>query len=218
MILKRTRRSVGFCLLAATLAMVIAGTRETSGYVLSGPTWAPGPVSYLVNTTNLDLPGAVIPPALAVGAGAWTTQTNASFRFQYAGTSTVTTTTNDGVNVVMFRNASSGSAIATTYWWSSGSRIIDADIVFWDGGFQFFTGSTGCSNGFYIEDIAAHEFGHALGLGHSTVTSATMYPSVSTCATGNRTLDPDDIAGVEALYPPASIPVPMAPTGFRIVP
>jgi hypothetical protein len=217
MILKRTRRSVCFSLVAATLGIVITGTRETSGYVLSGPTWAPGPVLYRVNTTNLDLPGAVIPPALAVGAGAWTTQTNASFAFQYAGTSTVTTNTNDGVNVVMFRNASSGSAIATTYWWSSGSRIIDADIVFWDGGFQFFTGSTGCSNGFYIEDIAAHEFGHALGLGHSTVTSATMYPSVSSCATGNRTLDADDVAGVEALYPPVSVPAPTPPTGFHIV-
>jgi hypothetical protein len=164
------------------------------------------------------LPDAAIPPALAVGADAWTAQTNASFHFQYAGTSTVTTNTNDGVNVVMFRNASSGSAIATTYWWSSGSRIIDADIVFWDGGFRFFTGSTGCSNGFYIEDIAAHEFGHALGLGHSTVAGATMYPSVSSCSTGNRTLDADDIAGVVALYPPGSISVPTAPTGFRVVP
>jgi hypothetical protein len=218
MIPNRTRLTVCFYLLAATLAIVIAGTRETSGYVLSGPTWAPGPVLYRVNTTNLDLPDAVIPPALAAGADAWTTQTSASFDFQYAGTSTVTTNTNDGLNVVMFRNASSGSAIATTYWWSSGSRIIDADIVFWDGGFRFFTGSTGCSGGFYIEDIAAHEFGHALGLGHSAVTSATMYPSVSSCATGNRTLDPDDIAGVEALYPPVSIPAPGAPTGFHIVP
>jgi len=214
MMIKRTR--VSLCLLASTLAIVLTGTRETSGYVLSGPTWASGPVLYYVNTTNMDLPDAVIPPALAVGANAWSTQTRASFRFQYAGTSTVTTNTNDGINVVMFRNASSGSAIATTYWWSNGSHIIDADIVFWDGGFQFFTGSTGCSNGFYIEDIAAHEFGHALGLGHSTVASATMFPSVSTCATGNRTLDPDDIAGVEALYPPTAVPT--APTGFRIIP
>jgi hypothetical protein len=215
---KGARLRVSFCLLAFTLALVVFATRGISGYVLSGPTWGSSPVPYFVNTTNLDLPDAVIPPALAVGAGAWTTQTSASFSFQYAGTSTVTTNTNDGMNVVMFRNASSGSAIATTYWWSSGSRIIDADIVFWDGGFQFFTGSTGCSNGFYIEDIAAHEFGHALGLGHSTVASATMYPSVSTCATGNRTLDPDDIAGVQALYPPVAIPVPMAPTGFHILP
>ena len=57
-----------------------------------------------------------------------------------------------------------------------GSQIIDADIVFWDEGFKFFAGTSGCSGGFYIEDIAAHEFGHALGLGHSTVSGATMYP------------------------------------------
>ena len=87
--------------------------------------------------------------------------------------------------------------------------------MFWDGRFQFFSGSSGCSNGFYIEDIAAHEFGHALGLGHSASASATMFPSVSSCNTGNRTLDTDDIAGVVALYPPQVV---AAPTGLRIVP
>ena len=81
MITKRTRLSVCLCLLGATLAIVVAGTRETNGYVTSGPTWAPGPVLYRVNTTNLDLPDAVIPSALAVGAGAWTTQAHASFHF-----------------------------------------------------------------------------------------------------------------------------------------
>src|SRR5262245_14747634 len=95
------RARIGLCLVAATLMIVAAGTRETSGYALSGPTWAPGPVVYYVNTTNLDLPDAVIPPAVAVGADAWSTQSRASFRFQYGGTSTVTTNANDGVNVVM---------------------------------------------------------------------------------------------------------------------
>jgi len=203
-------------MLAVTFAVLLATPRGLNAYVLNNVTWSQRPVLYYVNTTNLDLPDVVIPPALAVGANAWSTQTAASFRFQYAGTSSLTTNTNDGINVVMFRNASSGSAIATTYWWSSGSRIIDADIVFWDGGFTFFTGSSGCSNGFYVEDIAAHEFGHALGLGHSTSPSATMYPSVSTCNMSNRTLDADDIAGVQALYPPLAIPT--APTGVRILP
>ena len=76
--------------------------------------------------------------------------------------------------------------------------------MFWDGGFRFFAGSSGCSGGFYIEDIASHEFGHALGLGHSTSANATMYPSVASCNMGNRTLDADDIdaareAAVQAL-------------------
>lgn len=101
-----------------------------------------------------------------------------------------------------------------------GGRIINADIVFWDAAFRFFSGSTGCSSGFYIEDIAAHEFGHALGLGHSTTTGATMYPSVSSCNAANWTLVADDIAGVRfisAASEPA-VPGPEPPNqGQRLV-
>ena len=58
----------------------------------------------------------------------------------YGGPSAQTTNTYDSINLVLFRNASSGPAIATTYSWSIGSRIVDADIVFWDAAFQFFCG------------------------------------------------------------------------------
>ena len=203
-------------LLVATLATAIALTSPTRAWVANGPTWAQRPVPYFINPTNLDLPEAAVEAAVRAGADTWHAQSNASFSFTFAGPSTLTTTTYDSVNLVVFRNASSGSAIATTYWWSNATGIVDADIVFWDGGFRFFSGSTGCSSGFYIEDIAAHEFGHALGLGHSTSTNATMYPSVASCDTRNRTLDADDIAGVVALYPPGPTS-PRAPTGFRIV-
>jgi hypothetical protein len=43
-----------------------------------------------------------------------------------------------------------------------------------------------------------------------------MYPSTSSCNASNRILDPDDIAGVQVLYPPLALPSP--PTNFRIVP
>jgi matrixin len=203
-------------LLAAIAASALVLSTHANAYVLSGPAWIQRPVPYVVNPVNLDLPVAAIDPAVRAGADVWSQQTNASFSFAYSGDSTQTSTGYDGSNLVVFRNASSGSAIATTYWWSTGSGLVDADIVFWDGAFTFFTGTTGCSAGFYIEDIAAHEFGHALGLGHSTLTSATMYPSTAACDMRNRTLDADDIAGVTALYPPMSLPT--APTGVRIVP
>jgi hypothetical protein len=202
-----------FALVAAILAASAVFSANPMAYVANGPTWSQPQTPYYINAANLDLPGFSAETAVRSGADAWQLQA-AAFRFAYTGLSSQTTTTNDGINLVLFRNASSGSAIATTYWWSIGSRIVDADIVFWDGAFQFFAGASGCSGGFYIEDIAAHEFGHVLGLGHSTFTSATMYPSVSYCNMGNRTLDGDDIAGVRALYPSHS---PSAPTGFRIV-
>jgi hypothetical protein len=206
---------VQFAVLASALAAVTVLPEDARGYVTNGVSWNLTQVPYLINTTNLDLPGSAVESAVRAGADTWRLQAGVNLRFLFSGLSSTTTFTFDNINLVMFRNASSGSAIATTYWWSSGPRIIETDIVFWDGAFQFFSGTSGCSNGFYIEDIGAHEFGHALGLGHSNLTSATMYFSTGYCNAGSRLLDADDIAGVRSLYP--TLPVPTAPTGFRIV-
>jgi hypothetical protein len=53
--------------------------------------------------------------------------------------------------------------------------------------------------------VAAHEIGHTLGLAHSSDPNALMYPSYSG---PYRTLGDDDIAGVQAVYGPASAPEP----------
>jgi hypothetical protein len=207
------RRLRALTLIAGIAAIV---PRDISAYVTNGAMWNLRNVPYSINTTNLDLPESAVEPAVRAGADVWAAQSSASIALTYTGRSTQTTTGNDALNLVVFRNASSGSAIATTYWWSTGGRIIDADIVFWDAAFRFFSGSNGCSGGFYIEDIAAHEFGHALGLGHSNITGTTMYPSVSSCNAGNRTLEADDIAGVRFLYPPVS-GVPSQVQSLRVV-
>jgi hypothetical protein len=207
-------RRVAF--VAAVVALGTIFSNPVRAYTVLGYTWAQSSMAYYINPTNMDVPTAAIEPAIRAGADAWPLQSGASFAFAFAGLSAQTTNTNDGINLVVFRNASSGSALATTYSWFSGSRLVDADIVFWDAGFQFFTGSSGCVGGFYIEDVATHEFGHALGLGHSSVATATMYPSISTCSQQNRLLDADDIAGVRSLYPATAVP-PLPPTALRIV-
>ena len=46
--------------------------------------------------------------------------------------------------------------------------------------------------------VATHEFGHSLGLGHSRVRSAVMYPSYT--YRRNFNLNRDDINGIRKLY------------------
>ena len=55
--------------------------------------------------------------------------------------------------------------------------------------------------------VALHEFGHALGLDHSTDPNAVMYPSLGY---NNANLDSSDIAGIQTLYGAGSTATTMA--------
>ena len=50
-----------------------------------------------------------------------------------------------------------------------------------------------------LQEVACHEYGHALGLGHSNSGGATMFPSYSG-GTAGRSISNDDRAGLQAIY------------------
>jgi len=188
--------------------LVLAGvaaflTDHAAAFATYG-SWTATPVYFVINPQNLDVSPDAAETAILSAMDTWNAVPNSKFRFAYAGRTGATTSSYDNQNVIVFRPDGDGSEIARTYSWQMGSTIVDSDIVFWDGPYTFFTGTSGCGGsgyGVYIEDVATHELGHALGLLHSDVPTATMYPGYPACSIDKRWLDPDDIAAIQSLYP-----------------
>ena len=68
-----------------------------------------------------------------------------------------------------------------------------------------------------LQDAVTHVLGHAIGFGHSTSSSAVMYPTLRPgCSSGSSGLGSDDIDGLRFIYPAIAsggIP-PQTPTGL----
>jgi len=190
-------RHTALIILAILVSVVAAGA-----YKLNGPKWGVQQVPYYINPANPSMTAANAIAAIQAGANAWSMQSNANILPYYMGQTSGTSITKNGRSEVFFRNASNGGLYGETYWWYDGSyRLIEADIVFYST-YRFFPGGSGCSgSALYLHDAATHELGHALGLGHSGVSTASMYPTMGWCSTSARTLDSDDLAGIEKLYP-----------------
>ena len=192
-------RSVRFVLV--TLALATAVVTIPQGYALSGHKWAIRQVPYYVNPTNHDVSTTAALAAIQAAANAWSSEPNTDVTLYYMGPTSGTSVVANGKNEVFFRTDTSGALAQTFRWWDASGNLVDADTVFYDGSWLFFGGNTGCSGGYYIQNVATHELGHALGLDHSSVSTATMYPGENPCSTWKESLDPDDMSGLEHLYP-----------------
>jgi len=88
-------------------------------------------------------------------------------------------------------------------------ELYDADVALNSAGYPFsIDAGTGDID---LVAVLTHELGHVLGLDHSDVPGATMQPEAPGFATSAlRTLESDDVAGICAVYPPASKPAATA--------
>jgi predicted Zn-dependent protease len=190
--------------IALGLMFLVISAEPVMAYTLLSPRrrWSTTPVTVRVysvgNSTITDGDGGVTATVGAIRAwGIISSSTTGSAAVRGSAPATIMLNTNGGV--------CTGSCLAATltgyYTTQAGDdRIYDAD-VYTNTSVQLYSSrEAGCSAEYDIDGIMTHEVGHVIGIGHSSVAGATMYPSVSACNTSPRSLASDDIAARDDLY------------------
>lgn len=100
-------------------------------------------------------------------------------------------------NYVMYSNLGYPGPIALIDITKVGGSISRAYITL---NIRYPISTTGSPTDFDYQSVLTHELGHALGLDGSSDREATMYESGRPGETKLRTLEADDIDGIQALY------------------
>ncbi len=189
--------------LAFVLIALAAGS--THAYSLLGYKWSQSRV-----TMNLRLGSTSFPRPAIDGSTTWNAAVrpalstwNTKMRnMQLAvGSASGQRAALDGRNYAFFAASAYGQSLgsrvlAVTLTWYSGRRAVDSDVVF-NTRFRWNSYRGNLRSGAYdIRRVAIHEFGHVLGLGHSSRSGAIMQPYIS----NQDRLGADDIAGAQRLY------------------
>ena len=195
---------------------------SATGYVLEGKTWPAG--SVVTFQMGLGSAGRTLidgntswDTAAAPAVNAWdNVMARLQFKANPGAGSAVSSL--DGVNSVVFASTIFGQTfgsgtLAVTYWRSSGSNMIEADVLFNNHqAFDSYRGSLRFgSNGFAIGDIRrvfTHELGHALGLDHPDQHGQTVDAIMNSVTSDRETLSSDDISGAQFMYSAAASPTP----------
>ncbi|MCA9319312.1 MAG: matrixin family metalloprotease, partial [Planctomycetes bacterium] len=192
----------------ALIGLASLQTQDAVAFFPTGQVWATPTAPYFVNPSFTDAAAGTAAQQIAAiqrAASEWKSAGQIPFQFIYAGTTAVNfVAPGDGVNAIFYSpGANGGGALATTTWsFDNQNKMTGFDMQFFD--FVSNINPVWAINPnfsqFDIEGVAVHEFGHAIGLAHSGVANATMFPSVNPGSISARTLDADDISGVQSLY------------------
>jgi len=177
-------------------------------------------VTYTVNpvaSSGTGFPPLAVPESdVAAAANAWSVVPGCALRISYAGqlTQCYTGTGTQGINVVSNncdgRNAPSSTCSGILAWGGYSGGTAETKII--NGttfqritqGFISFNPYATCyfGNSCNVQEITTHELGHALGLGHSADSTATMFGYAhfdGRCAS----IKTDDANGIKFIYPGA---------------
>lgn len=216
-----TLLAVAASLLAVTVAPLGAylklGTRI--GTRMLTLKWSRFPIRYFV--ANRAVPGVSaqqFQTAVTRAFGTWEAVGTAVTSSEFVGFTLAPPLEEDGMTVLGYLNRPDLDRVlgATDFTLDTTSgEIVESDIFF-NSAFPWSVADGGEAARFDVQSIALHEIGHLHGLGHSALgetelrpggrrvlsSEAIMFPiAFSPGTTVERTLRPDDIAGISEMYP-----------------
>lgn len=186
------------------------GGNTCYAFLANGAKWK-NTEDYLFDTTNgRGLDEATLRSLLSASVEAWDGEVATDvFGVEVAGAvDGADTSSPDGKNEVFFGNISSPGAIAVTIVWGvfygppSQRKLVEWDMIFDEVDYDWSAEAGGVAGTMDFHNIAAHEMGHAAGMGHpgSGCAEETMYAYADFAETKKRDLNTGDIAGIKALY------------------
>ncbi len=188
--------------------------------------WSEGEVTFAIAAEGArDIGIDAAERAVVAGFEAWAHTPGAALRFRYEGRVEGLRPGYDRYDPDGNRNAIVWSrdawvhdpdalAITLTLFRVSTGELVDADIVVNEKAYRWGIGPEAEND---LQNTMAHEVGHFIGLGHSEVSEATMYPHAGAHEIHKRDLSTDDVAALRALYPgeaPAPAPAIGSPEVF----
>jgi hypothetical protein len=183
--------------------------------------WTKTPRYFVTDAGVSGVSAADFQAAVGRAFATWQAVPTASISYQFGGVTSASPGDDDGSSTLGFvARPDLDRVLASTSFMidDTTGEIVESDIFF-NSAFPWSVAPNGEAGRYDLESTALHEIGHFNGLAHSALgetellagggrrvlgSDAVMFPiSLGTGSIANRTLKPDDIAGISGIYPDA---------------